>query len=117
MDDFFGGDDDFFCPDNDGMNNDDSCGTGDGAPDADSSFIEVGFECEPDKELDIVVERMDGYLPFQQELETNRYYLTVNLDGSVTNSVGQIICYVDPSEIGSICSDDCRIIEGLKKIK
>lgn len=117
MDDFFGGDDDFFGSDNGGMDNDDSCGFGDAAMDDDSSFLENGFIDDPYRESDNVIESMDGYIPLPQDLEINGHLLTVNSDGSVTDSFGKIICYVDPYEVGNIWPDDSRIIEGLRNLK
>ena len=63
MDDFFGGDDNFFCPDNDGINNDDSCGSGENTPDDDFSFSEVEFVSKPDQESDGVGDKTEGYFP------------------------------------------------------
>lgn len=117
MDDFFGSDNGFFGSDNDGMSNDDSCGGGDSTPDDGASFSEAEFVGEPDMESEGVCKKNEGYFPFRQELDSNGYYLTINFDGSVTTSSGQIVCYVNPDEIGNVFSDDHRIIEGLKKLK
>lgn len=88
---FYGGDDGFFGLDNNGMSNDDSCGGEDSTPDDGASFSEVEFVGEPDMESDGVCDKTEGYFLFQQELESNGYYLTINFDGSVTTSAGQMI--------------------------